>query len=340
VQYRGVNYDVGIHPLRNEPPSRPRFDPVIVRRELEIIRRDLNCNAIRIVGRDLQRLVFAAEHALELGLTVWFSPALHDATPRESLAHLAECAEAAEQLRRLREKIVFVTGWELTFFMHGLVMGATGPERMRVFMSPWKLLANTLLKGPFNWRLDRFLTRANTVVREHFKGPVTYAAGMWESVDWRRFDFVAVDCYRDAGNETTFGGAFRKYLTAGKPVVATEFGCCTYRGAADKGAYGWAIVDWNERPPRLRGRYVRDESEQAECLVRLLDVFEAERAAGAFVFTFVAPKYLHHPDPALDLDVASYALVKSGGDAPGPRYPDMPWEPKLAFDAVARRFAR
>src|SRR5690242_6528008 len=29
----------------------------------------------------------------------------------------------------------------------------------------------------------------------------------------------------------------------GKPVVATEYGCCPYAGAADKGGLGWDIAD-------------------------------------------------------------------------------------------------
>ena len=71
-----------------------------------------------------------------------------------------------------------------------------------------------------------------------------------------------------------------------------------------------------------------------------------------FVMTFVAPLYPTSDDPLYDLDMASYSLVKSFGsrlgplgvahpEAPWPRdrrgtvYPDMPWEPKLSFRAVA-----
>src|SRR5438067_5702358 len=51
-------------------------------------------------------------------------------------------------------------------------------------------------------------------------------------------------------------------LTLFKPMVATEYGCCPYIGAADKGGLGWDIADYDDGVPRLRGEYQRDESEQ------------------------------------------------------------------------------
>ena len=54
-------------------------------------------------------------------------------------------------------------------------------------------------------RLDgTALTAAAATVREQFDGPVTYAAGPWEQVDWAGLDIVAVDLYRDAANAATF----------------------------------------------------------------------------------------------------------------------------------------
>ncbi len=45
MKRKGVCYDAGRVLYRN---WRPVFDPTIVRRELEIIRHDLHCNAVRI----------------------------------------------------------------------------------------------------------------------------------------------------------------------------------------------------------------------------------------------------------------------------------------------------
>lgn len=53
MRLRGVCYDVGR--VFGGPSTRPVFDPRVVHRELEIIRHDLHCNAVRICGTDTDR---------------------------------------------------------------------------------------------------------------------------------------------------------------------------------------------------------------------------------------------------------------------------------------------
>jgi hypothetical protein len=60
--------------------------------------------------------------------------------------------------------------------------------------------------------------------------------------------------------------------------------------------------------------------------------------AGAFVFTWAAPALPYDDDPMLDLDMASYGIVKSYATGHGERYLDMPWEPKELFDALAQHY--
>jgi hypothetical protein len=69
---KGISYDTGF--VSNGRNAREPFDPEVVRRELGIIRDDLHCNAVRVMGGDPQRLELAARCAAELGLVVWFSP--------------------------------------------------------------------------------------------------------------------------------------------------------------------------------------------------------------------------------------------------------------------------
>lgn len=337
MQRKGINYDVGTF-TRRDASSRPTLDPVIMQREVEIITHDLHCTAIRISGQEITRLRMAAEEALRQGLEVWFSPALVDATEQEMLAYLAECAQAAEQLRQQSPQIVFVVGCEFTFFMQGLVEGKTALERMQTFMKPWRLLKSTLVKGPFNRRLNAFLTKATAIVRKSFQGPLTYASGPWETVDWSRFDVVGIDYYRDASNASSYRQTLRTYCKQGKPVVILEFGCCTYQGAADKGGSGWAIVNRDTTPQQLRGAFVRDEPGQARYLLELLEMFGEEQVEGAFVFTFVMPSYPYSDDPSYDLDMASYSLVKTYVDQTGQTYPELPWEPKESFRQLAQYY--
>jgi hypothetical protein len=337
MNYKGINYDVGI-PTTHGTSSREVFDPQIVRREIEIIRNDLHCNAIRISGQDIERLVLAGDLAIQQGLEVWFSPSLPDATEEETLEYFAECAGAAEHLRQRSPTTVFITGVELTAFMRGLLEGDTPMQRLSTLMNPLRLIKSTITKGSFHKNLNTFLSKANAIIRQNFHGRVTYASGPWEEVDWSPFDFVGIDYYRDAMNKKVYEKNLRGYFKHSKPVVITEFGCCTYQGAGDKGGYGWAVVDWEKSPPQLKPELTRDEAGQADYLIELLRVFEHEKVEGAFVFTFVSPGYPHHEDRIHDLDMASYSVVKTYEDHNGSTYKGMPWSPKASFFELANYY--
>ena len=75
----------------------------------------------------------------------------------------------------------------------------------------------------------------------------------------------------------------------------------------------------------------------ATYLRELLEVFESEGVDSAFVFLFALDNLPHRPDGDLrrDLDLASPAIVKTLEGRHGDTYPDMAWEPKAAFTAVA-----
>jgi len=62
MKRKGVCYDVGCVMGMN---WRPKFDVKVVHLELEIIKNDLNCNAVRIVGLNMERLMIASEDALK-----------------------------------------------------------------------------------------------------------------------------------------------------------------------------------------------------------------------------------------------------------------------------------
>ena len=334
MNYKGIHYDVGTSTTHGTL-SRELFDPNIVQREIEIIRNDLHCNAIRISGQDIERLVLAGDFAIRQGLEAWFSPSLPDATEETTLQYFAECAAAAEHLRQQSPTTVFITGVELSAFMQGFLEGDSPMHRLGTLINPLKLIKSTILKGSFHKNLNKFLSEVIRRVRERFHGRLTYASGPWEEVDWSPFDFVGVDLYRDAMNKKVYKKSLRSYFKYGKPVVITEFGCCTYQGAEDKGGYGWAVVDWNQTPPQLKRELHRDETSQANYLMELLEIFEHENVEGAFAFTFVNPSYPHRDPPRNDLDLASYGLVKSFENRTGNTYKDLPWEPKESFFKLA-----
>jgi hypothetical protein len=257
-------------------------------------------------------------------------------TAAQLLPYFSDCAERAEQLRRTGADVVLVTGCELSVFAAGFIPGADSYARMATLASPdpqvWAALADVPAQ------LNEFLAEAAATVRKQFGGAVSYASAPWEDIDWSPFDYVAVDAYRDAGNADAYRDHLRALVAPGKPVVATEFGCCTYRGAGQRGGMGWAIVDRKSDPPRLDGDYLRDEREQVRYLRELLDIFEQEGVDSAFWFTFAGYGLPHHSDPHLDLDMASYGVVAMLPQGSGAAYPGLDWEPKESFHALAAAY--
>ena len=349
MRVKGINYDTGFFSAGTN--THEPFDPEVVRREMHIIRDDLHCNAVRITGGDPDRLETAASHAADAGLEVWFCPFTNGLTQDALLALLADCAERAERLRRRGAEIVVLTGSEISLFTVGFLPGETLQDRLALVADPLRVRP---LIGEVRARINDFLRRAVQVVRSRFGGPVSYASLPLEGVDWTPFDAIASDAvYRSAATATRFRDLVRAFVAQGrsqrKPVAATEFGCMTYRGAADIASSDiHAMVDWGSdgSATRLKADHVRAEDEQATYLREVLEVLESEGVDAAFVYTFARYDLPHREDPRTDLDQVSCGVVKvfdGQSDAPDPglrRYPDMPWEPKAAFDTLADCYRR
>jgi len=353
MRTKGVCYDVGRVMGIN---WRPRFDGEQVRRELEIIKDDLHCNSVRIHGRDLTRLTTAADYALNQGLEVWLSPEEWDKSPADTLAYLTSAAQAAESLRqRWPDRIVFVLGGELTLFMQGIVEGKTLQNRLTnpSFMAKVK-------SGGHNKPLNDFLAKARAAVRSVYHGKTTYASLVWEAVDWSNFDFVGVDHYWAAKIEDKYVEMLKPAISTGKPVVITEFGFITTQGGFGEGGMlssaglGGGIIDAKSQVlhyglpligrfirPHLNGEHVRDEAWQAKKLLETLGILDDAGVDGTFVFEFLSQIKPYSDNPKHDLDMASFSLVKYYEKGKrGSTYPDMLWEPKEAFRAVADYYAK
>jgi len=324
---RGINYDVGTT-FTEGKLSRPDFNEAIIKNEIGIIKNDLNCDAIKITGHDVQRLAKAAEFALQEGLQVWLTPSYIDATKEEALPHLIDCAVAAEKLRANGE-IIFVLGFEYSLFLKGFLKGDTIYKRLGNMFSPRGLILSLLglRRGMYN-KLNSFLSDAAERVRENFGGKLTYASGEWEKINWDIFDFIGVDHYRGSYNKTVYVKQLQAYFKFNKPVAILDFVFFSYKGAAEKGGMGWAITEEVNGQRVIKGEPVRDETVQANYITDLLGIFKQEKVHAAFIFTFINPMYKHNSDPRFDLDMASYGIVKPINE---PAYKGLPWIPKEAF---------
>jgi len=336
---KGITYDTGFV-ARPGHSTREPFDVDVVRREMQIIRTDLHCTAVRVTGGIQDRLETAARHAAEAGLEVWYSPFTCDLTAGELLDFLADSADRAERLRRDGAQVVLLTGSELSLFTVGFLPGDTLDERLALLAEPHRTRE---LMADVPARVNDFLGKAIQLVRDRFGGKVSYASLPLEGVDWTPFDIISSDAgYRNAQNADRFRARIRSAVGQGKPLAVTEFGCTTHRGAATKGGHGDRIVEWGEdgRPVRLVGDHIRDEQEQATYLRELLEVFTAEGVDSAFVNTFARYDLPHRADPSEDFDMASYGIVKVLEDRIGETYPGLPWQPKAAFTMLADYYSR
>ena len=337
MRANGMAYDTGF--VRNGEISREHLDPRVVRRELAIIRDDLHCNAVQVIGGDPERLELAARYAAELGLEVWFSPYPLELTKDEILSLFTDCAKRAERIRQSGAEVVFVTGVELSVMNQGFLPGDSVGERLGLLLAQPDRRERLAETGR---HIDDFLGQATAAVREHFRGKMTYAAipFEFERIDWARFDVVSVELIRSAEVAGQFREGVRNLVAQGKPVAITGFGSAAYRGAGDRGAHAMEILEVDEvtgAPVRLNGTYVRDEADQATYLREVLEIFDSEGVDAAFVFLFALGNLPHRPDgdPRDDLDLASPGIVKMIEGGHGDTYPDMAWEPKTAFGAVA-----
>jgi hypothetical protein len=298
-----------------------------LRRDLEVIARELHCTTVMLIGGDQDRLVDAARIALETGLGVYIRPHVPDLPQPQLLEHLDAVAQEAEALRREHpDRVTLLVGSEFSHTAPGIVPGPKSFLRLKLI-----LRFGNALRRRIDRRLHRLLTAAATIARRRFHGPVTYSAAGWEHVDWSLFDLVGVSLYRSRRNQATYTDRLRGLVRDhGKPVVITEFGCGAFTGADQRGAGSFQIVNWFATPPRIRGDHPRDEAVQARYLGELIDQYDAEGVHGCFVFTFAMPDFPHHDDPQLDLDKAGFGVVATTEDGTS--------RPKEAFHEVARRY--
>lgn len=343
MRRKGIVYDVGSVMFWN---WRPDYHPRVVRRELQIIAEDLHCTAVKIRGRDIDRVVLAGAGAAELGMEAWLSPELWDKPPSATIAYLQAAATAAEQLRqRWPDQVVLSVGTELSLFMRGIVPGRTQPRRVRHLRSlPPAARRDTPLRS--------FVTQAANTARRHFDGPITYASLPFEHVDWDRLDIVGVNHYWYRTNVECYVQALQPWLALDKPMVVSELGFQTRTGADETVPDSSANIApvsvllhhvpgiGPHLQPRVKTVHERNEPLQATALARQLDALDAAGVDGAFIYTFIEPIFVHGTDPQHDLDADSFSLVKTlPAGRNGTSYPDMTWEPKQAFTAVADYYA-
>jgi len=316
LQLRGISY-------------LPAATTDAVQRDLRAIAEDLHCTTVMLIGTDTAEQIRAAEYALEIGLDVYIRPYVESRPRAELLAHLEATAVAAESLRkRYPGRVTLLLGSEFSLTTRGMLPGRWLFLRVQVLVR-WRRFFDRRITR----KLNVLIRAALAVARREFHGPITYAAGYWEPVDWSGFDLVGVNLYRFGNDPAGYAERLDKLVESGKPVVITEFGCGSFAGAEQRGPGSFLIVNWFASPPRIKDGYVRDEATQAAYLEDLITLYADRGVHGCFVFTFSMADFPHSPVPRVDLDMAGFGIVKIPADDPAH------WQPKAAFAKVARLYS-
>lgn len=305
------------------------------------IANDLHANTVRIEGEDISRLVSATEVAHAIGLKVFFNPWKMNADAGETISYMKEAAKAAEALRKKGIDLTFVAGCEYTIFSKGAFPGDTFNERLQWMVSKMGGNPNfadaTADMSAGSARLNVILESVCKGVRQNFHGLLTYAAGTWEKVNWNLFDIVGIDYYRQGESAEQYVEGLNKFRVS-KPLVVMEVGSCTYKGAAARGAEGFAILQGIN--PDGTGIFeggkvpVRSESEQADYVETQVKLLKDADVDAIFIFLFSFP-IMPLGEGAKDRDMTSFSLVKTFPKE-DPRSQLMPpWKPKEAFYRLA-----
>jgi hypothetical protein len=344
--YRGISYDTGSNFNTGQGPiSRAVWSTERMREEIAAIADQLHCNSVTIYGSETGRLSETVAEAAGRGLHVWLQPRLMDRTQPETLDHLAECARLAESARRQGADIRFSIGCTHAMATPGIIPGEKYHDRManifpdddHHFLKP----TGGYDKQQSAARLNEFLVRAAKISRDNFSGELIYSAGNFEDVDWSVVDYVGLTYYyshhssREGHAEEIAG-----YRRWGKPIVISEYGSPAYAGAADRGMLAFDVIDRSGPVPTVFDGYVRDEQAQADYHLRMLAMFEELGIHSAAMAEFIHPTHPHSDDPRYDLDIASWALVKTVREDYFDWASPYRWEPKEAFRAVGRYYER
>lgn len=315
---RGISYAIG------------DGDEAVLRHDMRAIRDELHCTTVMLIDTDTVGHLTAAEIALEAGLDVYIRPYCADRPWADVLAHVGATAAAAEELRaRYPGRVTLLIGCEFSLTTRGIIPGRWLFLRLQVLIRWGRYFERRITR-----RLGRLIVKALATARGEFRGPITYAAGYWEEVDWSGFDLVGVNLYRLGDDAAAYEQKLDALLDdANRPVVITEFGCGAHVGADRRGPGSFLIVNWFSDPPRVKAGHVRDEATQAAYLTELIDLYTARDVHGCFVYTFLMPDFPYHEDPRRDLDMAGFGVVRATPDGPER------WQRKEAFEAVASRYA-
>lgn len=292
IPIKGVNFRLTWNPSRQE-----------IEECLDVIRRDLGCNGIKLIGAYEDAILDAAKIAIQQGFEeIILNPRFEWTSPRNESFHIEDhikrigpFALRANGLVSTNRTVILCVGDELTFSVRGISNASTYQERTsECGRAGWRNLAA---------KENSYLERIVREVRNGFAGKITYASAiaMRLYIDWGRlgFDIVAPHYYYEPRwrTESVMLRDLAELKRCGKPVYVSEFGCPSYSGA------GWSPGDaWM--------RYINQtysQEEQANSIAQSVEIFQKAQIQGLYLWSWV--------EPELD-DAISYGIMRYRKNGP------------------------
>jgi len=267
LRIKGMNYKID-----------RRLDACEIEESLNVIRHELGCNSIKIVGGYEDLMVMGAEFAFEDGFDeVILNPRYEMVRPRDQNIHITEhisriiaFSKTADELNERHGGIVLCVGDELTHSVRGIAEAATYQERVEENIRlGWENQAP---------KENSYLKDIVDGVRVNFRGRITYASSqaMWKYIKWRElgFDIIAPHLYfaTEWYTEREFLQSISQLRSLGKPLYMSEFGASSYVGASRWGGDAWRHYQNEAYSPE----------EQAQYIIKSMDLYVQGRVDGVF----------------------------------------------------------
>lgn len=270
IPIKGIAYNAGIRDWKSMPV--PPEDQM--KEDLYVIKNELGCNGIRIIGDHDEVLLKCAEIAISLSYdVVMLSPRYLDLNMNETIDKVSTFVKKFLQLSRTSDRLVLCVEQELTLDSTEWINLPTITDRSaHSLQHPEKIRENSE-------KLHLFLIGIRKALPPEYKGKTTYAKGSWEEVRWNElsFDIVGSNEYYGRGHTNqTYVNQVRRLRIQGKPLFVTEFGAATFEGAFGTAGSGWL---------HTAGKSY-NQSAQAQYIGIYLELLQEAAVDGIFLWQF------------------------------------------------------
>lgn len=257
LRYKGVSYFAG--PMTPEWGSAPNPTMEEMDEQLDTLYQNLGCNAIIICGGkdDEEKIVECARLAIGKGFErIYVQPRYVNATVDETIDNIRQFAPRVRELRETSGALVFSIGHEFT--LETAITGKTFWERYQAAVKEgygWSQIRTTL---------PAMFAKLVQVCKQHYGYSITYASiPVWEHdlVPWENpiFESVGVDvniCPSIGWTEDWNVDFLSHVKSFRKPVISTDWGVFSYKGADQWGGISPIYLDDNPYDEDSQARYV------------------------------------------------------------------------------------